>query len=294
MNEEILQKLYKNASQHFSMPDYDTFKSDMADEQKVAKFRDNMSRHYDIPDIETFKADLGLKKKFDPQSFGDSKKLFTELLEDRGGVMPEPAAKPAADKPKDNFSGMSTVSPAAKQQVKERVNAERVQKEKENKEKTKAIVKSLGEELLTNMTPDQLQDPAAVDALFESYVTKAGEREAIEYKRSKAQREELHSVIPNVDESFNTGDFKSYLKGQTQQPVPSDATAQTQQVERDLEYQQAPKTRTTKDTPTNLELEEYKTRVAQSVAGNLIEDLQKNESLQAKLSLIEDSNVQFE
>jgi hypothetical protein len=67
MNEEILQKLYENATSQFDMPDFETFKADMQDDAKLSKFRDAMSQHYDIPEFEVFKSDLGLKKKDESQ-----------------------------------------------------------------------------------------------------------------------------------------------------------------------------------------------------------------------------------
>ena len=59
MNEEVLLKLYNNGSQYFSLPDFETFKTDMQDEDKLTKFRESMSEHFSIPDIETFKSDIG-------------------------------------------------------------------------------------------------------------------------------------------------------------------------------------------------------------------------------------------
>ena len=59
MNEEVLRKLYNNGSQYFSLPDFETFKTDMQDENKLTKFRESMSEYFSIPDIETFKSDIG-------------------------------------------------------------------------------------------------------------------------------------------------------------------------------------------------------------------------------------------
>ena len=63
MNEEILQKLYDNGSKYFSLPDFETFVTDMQDEEKLSRFRDSMAEHYDIPDLETFKTDIGFTPK---------------------------------------------------------------------------------------------------------------------------------------------------------------------------------------------------------------------------------------
>jgi len=59
MNEEVLQELYNNGSQYFSLPDFETFKTDMQDENKLNEFRESMSKYFSIPDIETLKSDIG-------------------------------------------------------------------------------------------------------------------------------------------------------------------------------------------------------------------------------------------
>ena len=40
MDEEILLKLHTNGSEYFDLPDFETFKSDMRDENKLTKFRE--------------------------------------------------------------------------------------------------------------------------------------------------------------------------------------------------------------------------------------------------------------
>ena len=60
MDEEILSRLYQNASKAFDLPDFETFKVDMQDEAKLSRFRESMiSENFDIPDLETFKSDIG-------------------------------------------------------------------------------------------------------------------------------------------------------------------------------------------------------------------------------------------
>ena len=59
MNEEILQKLYSNATAVFDVPPYEQFLIDMQDEAKLIRFRESMAEHFDIPDIETLKKDIG-------------------------------------------------------------------------------------------------------------------------------------------------------------------------------------------------------------------------------------------
>lgn len=63
MNEDILKKLYENASSVFSMPNYDQFVLDMQDDAKLERFRQNMSKHYSMPEFDKLKSDLGIVKK---------------------------------------------------------------------------------------------------------------------------------------------------------------------------------------------------------------------------------------
>ena len=73
MDEEILLKLHKDGLEYFDLPDFETFKVEMQDENKLNQFRTDMSEYYDMPDIETFKIDLGGKETkyddFSNQSF---------------------------------------------------------------------------------------------------------------------------------------------------------------------------------------------------------------------------------
>ena len=63
MNDDKLKKAYQSALKYYDLPDFETFKSDMMDENNLRKFRDNLSKHYDIPDFNTFKLDMGIVKK---------------------------------------------------------------------------------------------------------------------------------------------------------------------------------------------------------------------------------------
>ena len=71
MNEEVLNKLYTSATQHFSMPDFETFKVDMQDKDKALKFRESMALHFTIPEPDIFLNDIGfssdIKKKEDTE-----------------------------------------------------------------------------------------------------------------------------------------------------------------------------------------------------------------------------------
>lgn len=54
-----LYRLYQNGLKHFSLPDFDTFKQDMMDEQKRRRFYTNMQEAYSLPDFDTFSKDIG-------------------------------------------------------------------------------------------------------------------------------------------------------------------------------------------------------------------------------------------
>lgn len=54
-----LYRLYQNGLKHFSLPDFDTFKQDMMDEQKRRRFYNNMQEAYSLPDFDTFSKDIG-------------------------------------------------------------------------------------------------------------------------------------------------------------------------------------------------------------------------------------------
>ena len=54
-----LYRLYQNGLKHFSLPDFDTFKQDMMDEQKRRRFYNNMQDAYSLPDFDTFSKDIG-------------------------------------------------------------------------------------------------------------------------------------------------------------------------------------------------------------------------------------------
>lgn len=52
-------RLYQNGLKHFSLPDFETFKADMKDEQKRRRFYTNMQEAYSLPDFDTFSTDIG-------------------------------------------------------------------------------------------------------------------------------------------------------------------------------------------------------------------------------------------
>lgn len=56
---DILRKVYLNASKHFSLPDFDTFQRDMLDEKKRRSAYDKLQQAYSLPDFDTFSTDIG-------------------------------------------------------------------------------------------------------------------------------------------------------------------------------------------------------------------------------------------
>ncbi len=50
--------MYDNASQHYTLPDFDTFCKDMQDEKKRKAAYDALSGTYDLPDYATFTKDV--------------------------------------------------------------------------------------------------------------------------------------------------------------------------------------------------------------------------------------------
>lgn len=59
MNEEVLKKLYQSGIEYYSLPSFDVFKNDMLDKDKALSFKKSMSDHYSMPDDETFLSDIG-------------------------------------------------------------------------------------------------------------------------------------------------------------------------------------------------------------------------------------------
>ena len=66
MNEEILNQLYANAKQHFSLPDFETFKVDMQDEEMALEFRESLTQYFDMPEAEVFLSDIGFGVEQEP------------------------------------------------------------------------------------------------------------------------------------------------------------------------------------------------------------------------------------
>jgi hypothetical protein len=66
MNEEILNQLYANAKQHFSLPDFETFKVDMQNEEMALEFRESLTQYFDMPEAEVFLSDIGFGVEQEP------------------------------------------------------------------------------------------------------------------------------------------------------------------------------------------------------------------------------------
>jgi len=60
-----LRVMYDNLVKEYDLPDYETFKADMADPVKREKAYASLSKEYDLPDFETFSSDMGFVKKKD-------------------------------------------------------------------------------------------------------------------------------------------------------------------------------------------------------------------------------------
>ena len=63
MNEELLLGLWEDGNEYFDLPDFETFKVDMQDEDRLRGFRDDMSEYLELPDFETFKVDINFDKE---------------------------------------------------------------------------------------------------------------------------------------------------------------------------------------------------------------------------------------
>jgi len=62
MPNDNLKKLYDSVSQEYELPDFATFKNDMADDGNRKKFYDAVAASYELPDYETFSSDVGFSK----------------------------------------------------------------------------------------------------------------------------------------------------------------------------------------------------------------------------------------
>ena len=99
MNEEVLNKLYTSATQHFSMPDFETFKADMQDKDKALKFRESMALHFTIPEPDIFLNDIGFSSDI-------KKKEDTELPSEDGLLV-----QPTTTQPTEEISVVDDTTP---------------------------------------------------------------------------------------------------------------------------------------------------------------------------------------
>lgn len=58
-SQKNLRKAYESAKKHYSLPDFETFKADMADPEKLGRFHSSLTKHYSVPDIDQFSKDMG-------------------------------------------------------------------------------------------------------------------------------------------------------------------------------------------------------------------------------------------
>ena len=62
--EKTLQSLYKSATKYFQVPDFDTFKEHMQNDQdKLLSFSRAMGGYYTMPNLDQLKADIGFIEK---------------------------------------------------------------------------------------------------------------------------------------------------------------------------------------------------------------------------------------
>ena len=72
-----LLEAYKKAQKYYTLPDFETFKRDMEDEDKRRRFHKSLERYYQVPDYNTFSYDLGFKKKNTQDSQVDGSKIIS-------------------------------------------------------------------------------------------------------------------------------------------------------------------------------------------------------------------------
>jgi hypothetical protein len=101
MNDDKLKKAYQSALKYYDLPDFETFKSDMTDENNLRKFRDNLSKHYDIPDFNTFKSDMGIVKKKETTALPSVQKQKPISSGTQPKVTQKPSATSVSKKDKD-------------------------------------------------------------------------------------------------------------------------------------------------------------------------------------------------
>ena len=59
-----IERLYSNIKKQYDLPDFNTFKSDMSDSNKLKKLHATLiTDGYEVPDFDVFSVDMGLKKK---------------------------------------------------------------------------------------------------------------------------------------------------------------------------------------------------------------------------------------
>ncbi len=96
MNEEKLKRFYDNSIEHFDLPDFNTFKSEMQDDSNLARLRENMLPYYDLPELEVMKTDFFSKPAEEEDSstyksmVEEGKDKTTETVEVNEEVVEEP------------------------------------------------------------------------------------------------------------------------------------------------------------------------------------------------------------
>ena len=110
MNDEQLKKAYQSATKYYNLPDFETFKKDMQDENNLKRFRDNLSKHYNVPDFNTFKSDMGVVKKKETTVLPSEQKSKPIS----SGTQPKVTQKPSATSVSQKESKPEILFPAQK------------------------------------------------------------------------------------------------------------------------------------------------------------------------------------
>jgi hypothetical protein len=95
MPEDKLRKLYDNVSESYDLPDFETFRVDMTNENKRKRFYENISQEYDMPDYGQFVSDMG---------FGEPQK--------KKGIQPSPPQQNMQQLFQGRFGAGSPPSPS--------------------------------------------------------------------------------------------------------------------------------------------------------------------------------------
>ena len=78
MNEETLRKLYDAGSEHYTMEEFQVFKTKMSEPEIRQKYYNILSEHYKMDDYETYESEIGIKNDTSIPGPGDYDRLKAE------------------------------------------------------------------------------------------------------------------------------------------------------------------------------------------------------------------------